>query len=54
MNKSENSNDCCKREESNLEKLSRFIEDEDPDLFPAFIAVLEMCFHSEKHCLQKF
>jgi hypothetical protein len=41
-------------QESNIEKLASFVNQEDPDLIPVFTALLEMCFNSEKHSLQKF
>lgn len=39
----------------NLEKLVDFAEELDADgtLIPAFLALLEMSFQGEKHCLKK-
>ena len=41
----------CKN--TNIEKFINFAEKEDEELLPLFIALLEMCFQSEKHSLQK-
>lgn len=41
-------------QESNIEKLASFANQEDPDLIPVFTSLLEMCFNSEKHSFQKF
>lgn len=36
---------------TNIENLAFFVEEEEPELIPAFLALLEMCFHSEEHGL---
>lgn len=38
----------CKNS-TNIEQLYDFIEKEDPDLLPAFLTLIEVCFHSEEH-----
>ena len=41
-------------ERTNVEKLAAFVEEEEASLLPAFLALLEMCFHSQEHSLEKF
>lgn len=41
-------------DQTNLENLVDFIEDEGENLVPVFLTLLEMCFHSEEHCFDKF
>lgn len=45
----------CEVRRPNLEKLVDFAEELDADstLIPAFLALLEMSFQGEKHCLKK-
>ena len=38
---------------TNIEKLVDFMEEEGSELIPAFLALLEVCFDGNKHCLQK-
>lgn len=38
---------------TNIEKLVDFMESEGPELVPAFLTLLEVCFDSNKHCFQK-
>ena len=39
--------------QTNIEKLATFMEKEGPDLIPAFLALIEVCFHSEKHSTEE-
>ena len=36
---------------TNIEKLVDFAEEEGAELIPAFLALLEVCFHCEEHRL---
>lgn len=36
---------------NNIEKLVVFAEEEGAELIPAFLALLEVCFHCEEHRL---
>lgn len=41
-------------ERTNVEKLAAFVEEEEASLLPAFLTLLEMCFHGQEHGLEKF
>lgn len=36
---------------TNIEKLVAFAEEEGAELIPAFLALMEVCFHCEEHRL---
>lgn len=41
-------------ERTNVEKLAAFVEEEEASLLPAFLTLLEVCFHGQEHGLEKF
>ena len=43
-----------KKNLSNIEKLVAFTQEEEPELIPVFLSLLEVCFHGEEHSFQEF
>jgi hypothetical protein len=39
------------KEPNNISELVKFIESNEAELIPAFLALIEMCFHCDKHSL---
>lgn len=43
----------ARSEKTNIEKLVDFTNEEGPELIPAFLALIEMCFYGHEDSFQK-